>query len=269
MTSGLPAATTVQAGEIVDRIITILKRDLMLGADVELAADTPLFDGDLDLDSLDALMLMQSVEKEFNLKIPTESFGPDIFKDVNSIAAALGHHPHLGGTNSISPDSLSPNILDALPHRSPFRFLTEVTSVDPGTSATGHWQVTGDEAFFQGHFPGHPMVPGVLITEALAQLSGLVIFLDDDRKAQHSDQRDHSDIQKEPADTLPRGKLAHMDIRFRDSVAPPAKIILQSRLERSLGALVQFEVEAYVLDKRLAIGKLSLARAAGESDTPS
>ena len=129
--------------------------------------------------------------------------------------------------------------------------------------------MTGDEPFFQGHFPDNPIVPGVLITEALAQLSGLVVFLDDDRKAHHPAQRGDSNIQNESTTTNRSAKLAHVDIRFRDSVAPPATITLHSRVERSLGTLVQFEVEAYVSDSRLAIGRLSLARAVDESGTSS
>lgn len=58
----------------------------MLGSSVELAGDTPLFNSDLDLDSLDALLLIQSIEKEFGFKVSSEAFGPDIFKDVNRLA---------------------------------------------------------------------------------------------------------------------------------------------------------------------------------------
>jgi 3-hydroxyacyl-[acyl-carrier-protein] dehydratase len=62
---------------------------------------------------------------------------------------------------------------DVLPHREPFLFVTEVVSVDPGHTAVGRWHLTGDEPFFQGHFPGRPMLPGVLMLEALAQLGGI------------------------------------------------------------------------------------------------
>jgi 3-hydroxyacyl-[acyl-carrier-protein] dehydratase len=71
---------------------------------------------------------------------------------------------------------------DVLPHRPPFLLLTEVATVDPGVSATGWWDLTGDEAFFQGHFPGRPTLPGVLMVEALAQL-GAVAVLTDERYA--------------------------------------------------------------------------------------
>lgn len=72
--------------ETLDRIITIIRRDLMLGPAARLSADTPLFGSDFDLDSLDALLLMQSLEAEFGFKVPSEAFGPDVFKDVASLA---------------------------------------------------------------------------------------------------------------------------------------------------------------------------------------
>ena len=69
-----------------------------------------------------------------------------------------------------------------LPHRPPFLFLDEVTAVVPGERAVGYWRTTGDEAFFGGHFPGRPTLPGVLMTEALAQL-GAYAVLSDERMA--------------------------------------------------------------------------------------
>jgi 3-hydroxyacyl-[acyl-carrier-protein] dehydratase len=71
--------------------------------------------------------------------------------------------------------SAIPRPTDVLPHRPPFLFVDEVTSLDPGTSATGYWRLTGAEPFFAGHFPGRPTLPGVLMCESLAQLAGIVI----------------------------------------------------------------------------------------------
>jgi 3-hydroxyacyl-[acyl-carrier-protein] dehydratase len=70
---------------------------------------------------------------------------------------------------------------EVLPHRPPFLLLDEVTSLSGGT-ATGHWHLTGDEAFFAGHFPGRPTLPGVLIIESIAQL-GAYAVLSDERAA--------------------------------------------------------------------------------------
>ncbi len=69
-----------------ERIVDIIRRDLMLGPDVVIEANTALLGGEFDLDSLDALLLMQSLEREFGFKLPTESFGPDVFKDVVTLA---------------------------------------------------------------------------------------------------------------------------------------------------------------------------------------
>jgi 3-hydroxyacyl-[acyl-carrier-protein] dehydratase len=112
-----------------------------------------------------------------------------------------------------------------------------VTQIKEGESGEGVWSLNGTEPFFAGHFTGHPLVPGVLLAEAMAQLSGLV----------------------GPPESK-EGKLVHVDVRFDRTVAPPVDIILQSRHLRSIGLLQQFEVSASVGQDTVARGMLTLSR---------
>jgi 3-hydroxyacyl-[acyl-carrier-protein] dehydratase len=101
-----------------------------------------------------------------------------------------------------------------LPHRPPFLFVDEVLEVVAGQSARGRWVLTGEEWFFDGHFPGRPTLPGVLMCEAIAQI-GAVAVLDDDRFAGR----------------LPLfGGLDRA--RFRRQVGPGDELILECELGR-------------------------------------
>jgi 3-hydroxyacyl-[acyl-carrier-protein] dehydratase len=72
-----------------------------------------------------------------------------------------------------------PRPADVIAHRPPFLFVDEVLALEPGVSATGRWHLTGDEAFFAGHFPGRPTLPGVLMCESIAQLGAIALLTDD------------------------------------------------------------------------------------------
>ena len=225
--------------QILDQIKSILRRDLKLGPDAPIADDMAFFGGDVDLDSLDMLLLVTSLEKQFGIKVPNEAVGKEVFQNVATLTRYVqqqkANGPAAGNAPAAAPTT---DWLDKLPHGEGFRFISAVTEVVPGTSAAGYWKLTGSESFFAGHFPGKPIVPGVLIAEALAQLSGLTA----------------------PAGVVSAGKLAHVDVRFEQPVAPPVQIDLRSSLSRMMGELQLCEVTATVADKVVARGMITLHR---------
>jgi 3-hydroxyacyl-[acyl-carrier-protein] dehydratase len=221
------------------RVETIIRRDLKLGLDVPVTPDMPFFGGDADIDSLDILLLLSSVEKEFGLRIPSEAVGREVFANVGTLVAYIEQHAGAAARQAkpASTPASGDDVLSRLPHRDPFRFVSRVVRVTEGQSAEAVWQVNGTEAFFAGHFPGQPLVPGVLIAEALAQVSGLAAG----------------------AGGGQQGRLAHVDVRFEQPVAPPAEIRLESRITRTMGTLRQFDVPAFVGQTTVARGTVALS----------
>lgn len=73
-------------------------------------------------------------------------------------------------------------IQEIIPHRYPFLLVDKITAMEPGKSAVGIKNVTANEPFFQGHFPGNPIMPGVLIVEALAQVGCVALLCKEEHK---------------------------------------------------------------------------------------
>ena len=220
------------------RLEKIIRRDLKLGSDIAITPDMPFFGGDADIDSLDILLLLGSVEKEFGLRIPSEAVGREVFANVGTLAAYIEAHRADAAAPADSKNAGGQTIdyLSRLPHGEAFRFVTRVMSVKEGESANAVWDLNGSESFFAGHFPGQPLVPGVLITEALAQTSGLAAGVGSEQ-----------------------GRLAHVDVRFEKPVQPPVQIALEARLTRTMGALRQFDVAAKVAGTVVARGTIALS----------
>ena len=235
-----PAAASNAASAAVDphlrqRVKDILRRDLKLGPDVPIADDMPLFQGEVDIDSLDLLLVVSSLERELGAKIPSEAVGEATFRSVDTLARFVQAHRGPAPAAAPVPPAFDP--LAGLPHADPFRFVTRVLTVVADDHAQAVWSVTGAEPFLAGHFPGNPIVPGVLIAEALAQTAGLIAA---------------------PADGSGAGKLAHVDVRFDRPVVPPADLVLSAKLVRKVVHLRQFEVSARVGDHVVARGTLAL-----------
>jgi 3-hydroxyacyl-[acyl-carrier-protein] dehydratase len=142
-----------------------------------------------------------------------------------------------------SPASLAA-LLERLPHRAPFRFLSQLTAIDPGRSGSAVWEVNGSESFFAGHFPGRPIVPGVLLTEAMAQLSGIVT----------------ASQGTPPGSTgSAEARLVKVEVKFLQPVVPPQKIVLSSRARSMADSLACYDVQAVVRERPVAEGEIYLS----------
>jgi len=124
-------------------------------------------------------------------------------------------------------------IMEVLPHRYPFLLVDKVTELEEGKRAVGIKNVTINEHFFQGHFPGNPIMPGVLIVEALAQVSGVLAF----KSGVKGKQTYFLSIEK---------------AKFRKPVLPGDQLRLEVTVQRGRGNIWKFSGYAYVADKLVA-----------------
>jgi 3-hydroxyacyl-[acyl-carrier-protein] dehydratase len=128
-------------------------------------------------------------------------------------------------------------IQNLLPHRYPFLLVDRVLSFEPGVSLLGIKNVTFNEPFFQGHFPQKPVMPGVLILEALAQATGLLAFNTENRGAER--------------DTL--YYLVGIDsARFKQPVVPGDQLRLAVTVTKQKRGIWVFDTEATVDGKTAA-----------------
>lgn len=124
-------------------------------------------------------------------------------------------------------------IREIIPHRYPFLLIDRITYLEPGLKAIGYKNVTTNEPFFQGHFPGNPIMPGVLIIEALAQLGCVAMLVKEEYKGMI-------------------GLFAGIDgVRFKKQVVPGDKLELYVELIKLKGPIGKFKGEAKV-DGQLA-----------------
>lgn len=129
-----------------------------------------------------------------------------------------------------------------LPHRPPFVFVRELVKCDPGVSAEAVTSFAADDPIFAGHFPGNPLVPGVILTEALAQTAGIAAASGYSENAK-------------PLFLL----SAIRSMKFFRAVRPGEQIHLRAEKLAQVDDLAQFDVQASVSDVTVAEGQLVLS----------
>ena len=128
-------------------------------------------------------------------------------------------------------------IMARIPHRYPMLLIDRVIDIVAGESCTGIKNVSANEPCFQGHFPGHPIMPGVLIIEAMAQTSATLVV---------------ASLDDVNCDTHIVYFMTVENARFRHPVVPGDTLHIKVSKERSRGAVWKFKGEAFVGDKLCA-----------------
>jgi len=129
-----------------------------------------------------------------------------------------------------------------LPHRYPMLLVDRITSLEPKNMIIGYKNISISDQVFQGHFPNHPIYPGVMILEGMAQAGGILAFksLDDD-----------IDVDSKVVYFMSIDKA-----KFRNPVKPGDRLEYRVSVAKNRGAVWQFEAKAYVDDKIVAQAEL-------------
>jgi 3-hydroxyacyl-[acyl-carrier-protein] dehydratase len=144
-------------------------------------------------------------------------------------------------------------IMDILPHRYPMLLVDRIDQLEPGVFAEGIKCVTVNEPFFVGHFPGHPVMPGVMIVEALAQVTGIMLRT---QPRLHSVTADEGEGGPPLPGAGPGFIATIQKIRFRRPVVPGDQLRLRVRHIKTLGRIHQVSAEAWVGTQLVADGEI-------------
>jgi len=131
-----------------------------------------------------------------------------------------------------------------LPHRYPFLLLDRVNKLEKGVSIEGYKNVSISEPVFQGHFPDHPIYPGVMIIEGMAQAGGVLAF------------ESSSEEEKEDAKDKVVYFMSIDKAKFRSPVTPGDQLVYKLSVIKQRGAIWQLDAKAYVDDKLVAQAEL-------------